>query len=166
LSFDEGVEIGIGEHLARAALAVADGDIFERADSDVAVKRLDRAAELARGRGGREEAIGRRCPRRTALPLGAVGLAVPTQFADVLQVRLDLFHAVMAAPVFPAGIGAEVIGPQPVVCRLDIDENLQSQFDLTHPLPEVVVSARLTRVRLGRFCGMWKVGHATAAPTA
>jgi len=53
LSFDEGVEIGIGEHLARAALAVADGDIFERTGSDVAVERLDRTAQLAGGLSGR-----------------------------------------------------------------------------------------------------------------
>src|SRR5262249_16627111 len=110
---DEFVEIGVGESDARALGAVTDDDVAERAGGDVAVERLDRAAELGRRLGLRAQAIGRlaRLARRTALPLGAVGLAVPTQFADVLQVRLDLFHAVMAAPVFPAGIGAEVIGP-------------------------------------------------------
>jgi hypothetical protein len=52
---NEFVEVGVGEHLARAALAVADGDIFERAGSDVAVERFDRATELGSGlRGGLE----------------------------------------------------------------------------------------------------------------
>jgi hypothetical protein len=54
---DEFVEVGVGEHLARAALAVADGDIFERAGSDVTVQRLDRAMQFAGGLGGGAETI-------------------------------------------------------------------------------------------------------------
>src|SRR5262249_31773738 len=49
---DELVEIRIGEHAALAALAVADGDIFERARLHVAVERLHRAMKLACGLGG------------------------------------------------------------------------------------------------------------------
>jgi hypothetical protein len=45
LSFDERVEIGIGEHFARALRAVADLDVAQRARCDVALQRLDRAAE-------------------------------------------------------------------------------------------------------------------------
>jgi hypothetical protein len=54
LSFDEIVEIGVGEPDAPALPAVADVDVTERAGSDVAVKRLLRAAQPARGLGGRE----------------------------------------------------------------------------------------------------------------
>jgi hypothetical protein len=46
---NEFVEVGIGEPAARAFCPVTDGDIFERAGSDVAVQRLDRAAELGGG---------------------------------------------------------------------------------------------------------------------
>src|SRR5262249_11236956 len=56
---DEGVEIAIGEHLTRAFLAVADDDVAERAGGDVTVERLDRAAELTRGLGGRAQPIRR-----------------------------------------------------------------------------------------------------------
>jgi hypothetical protein len=38
---DEFVEVGIGEHFARAALAVADGDIFERTGRDVGIEGFD-----------------------------------------------------------------------------------------------------------------------------
>jgi hypothetical protein len=38
---DELVEIGIGVHAARATLAVAKGDVFQRAGGDVAVEGLD-----------------------------------------------------------------------------------------------------------------------------
>src|SRR6516164_7785242 len=54
---DEFVEIGVGEHAALTALAVAKDDVFQRAGSDVTVERLDRAAELARSLGGRAQAV-------------------------------------------------------------------------------------------------------------
>src|SRR6516164_4159766 len=41
---NEIIEIGVGEHAARAFAAVPDDDIAERAGSDVTSKRLNRAA--------------------------------------------------------------------------------------------------------------------------
>src|SRR5262249_48521108 len=55
---DEIVEVGVGEHAARALRAVTDDDVAERAGGDVAGERLDRAAELARGLGGRARPSG------------------------------------------------------------------------------------------------------------
>ena len=84
---DEFVEIGVGEHLARALLALADADVAEIAHSNVGVKRPDRAAEfrcrLRRGletvrQGFARFVLAAGGLRRTALPLGAVCLAVPT----------------------------------------------------------------------------------------
>jgi hypothetical protein len=49
LNFNERIEIGVGEHPARALAAVTNNDIAERASSDVAFQRLDRAAELGGG---------------------------------------------------------------------------------------------------------------------
>jgi len=46
---NEIVEIGIGEHLVRALRALADDDVAEIPGSDMAVERLDRAAELGSG---------------------------------------------------------------------------------------------------------------------
>ena len=145
---DELIEIGNGELAPQALLAVTHRHIAERAGSDVAVERSDRDAELGCGFGLRAQAI---IGPRPALPLDAICLAVPTQFADVLQVRLDLFHAVMEAPVVP------VVGPQPIVFRLGVDENFQGQFDLIHPLREVD-ARRPTRVG-GNSCGMGILGH-------
>jgi hypothetical protein len=54
---DEFVEIGVGEPAALATLAVAKGDVFQRARLHVAVERLDRAAQLARGLGGRAQSV-------------------------------------------------------------------------------------------------------------
>src|SRR5262249_21211533 len=52
---DEFVEIGVSEPDAPALPAVADVDIVQRARSDVAVERLDRAVQLGGGlRGGLE----------------------------------------------------------------------------------------------------------------
>jgi hypothetical protein len=74
---DELIEIGIGEHAARAPLAVADGDVFERAGGDVAVESLDRAVQLACGLGGRSQAVRRRGNGRLrfllALAVGELG---------------------------------------------------------------------------------------------
>jgi hypothetical protein len=56
---NELVEIGVGEHAARALLAVADAHIAERARLDVAVKRAQRTAELRRRLGSRAQPIGR-----------------------------------------------------------------------------------------------------------
>jgi hypothetical protein len=43
---DELSDIGVGEHVALALLAVPQGDVFQRARGDVTVDRPDRAAEL------------------------------------------------------------------------------------------------------------------------
>jgi hypothetical protein len=51
------IEIGIGEHFARAPLAVTDGDIFERTGRDVGIEGFDRAAELGSGLGGGLEPV-------------------------------------------------------------------------------------------------------------
>jgi len=52
---DEFVEIGVSEPDAPALPAVANVDIVQRARSDVAVERLDRAVQLGSGlRGGLE----------------------------------------------------------------------------------------------------------------
>ena len=56
---DEFVEIGVGEHAAHTLPAMADIDISERAGSNMAVERLDRATQLARCLGGRAQAIRR-----------------------------------------------------------------------------------------------------------
>jgi len=57
---NELVEISVGEHLALAALAVADGDVLERAGGDVAVERLDRAVQLGGGLRGTLKPVGGR----------------------------------------------------------------------------------------------------------
>jgi hypothetical protein len=49
LGFDELVDIGVGEHAALAALAVAKGDVFQRAGGNVAVEGFHRAAEPGSG---------------------------------------------------------------------------------------------------------------------
>jgi len=103
---NELVEIGVGEHLALAALAVADGDVLERAGGDVAVERLDRATEpgsglccslesvrwgvarLARGLSGRAQAVGRRWERRRFLPLHGRFIAI-----DLATDRLERVDA-------------------------------------------------------------------------
>jgi hypothetical protein len=46
---NELVEIGVGEHAALAALAVAKGDVFQRAGGNVAVEGFHRAAEPGSG---------------------------------------------------------------------------------------------------------------------
>jgi hypothetical protein len=48
LGFNESIEVGVGEHAAHAFAAPADADISERTGRDVALERLDRAAELCR----------------------------------------------------------------------------------------------------------------------
>jgi hypothetical protein len=69
------VEIGIGEHLARALAAVADDDIAQRACGDVAVEGLHGAAESRSGLAGGAQAVGcglallTRSPRRLVLGL-------------------------------------------------------------------------------------------------
>jgi hypothetical protein len=55
---DELVKIGVCEHATPTALAVAKGDVFQRARGDVAVEGLDGAAQLACGLGRRAQAIG------------------------------------------------------------------------------------------------------------
>jgi hypothetical protein len=57
LSLNEGVEICVGEHLARALSAVADDDVANRAGGDVTVERFDGAAQLARSLGRRAQAV-------------------------------------------------------------------------------------------------------------
>src|SRR6516164_9102073 len=59
---DELFEIGIGEHEPRALPTVADEHVAERARGDVAGERPHRASELARGFGGRAQAVGRPAP--------------------------------------------------------------------------------------------------------
>src|SRR5262249_14202391 len=56
---DELIEIGVVEHAARALFAATCIDVTQRTGSNMGKQRLDRAAELARGLGGREQAIGR-----------------------------------------------------------------------------------------------------------
>src|SRR5262249_50757890 len=77
LGGNEGVEIGVGEPDAPALLAVADVDAGQRAGSDVRIERLDGAAELACGLGGRAQAIRRRGNGRlrflSALAVGELG---------------------------------------------------------------------------------------------
>jgi hypothetical protein len=52
---NEIVDVGIGEHLARALRALADDDVAEIPGSDVGVERLVRTTELGGGlRGGLE----------------------------------------------------------------------------------------------------------------
>src|SRR5215472_15530488 len=77
---DELVEIGVGEHLARALRAAPDNHVAQLARGDVAVERLDRAAEfrcrLRRGletvrQGFARFVLAAGGLRRTALPLGA-----------------------------------------------------------------------------------------------
>jgi hypothetical protein len=55
---NELVEIGVGEHLALALLAVAHVNVLERARSDVAVEGLDRAPELCRSLACSQQATG------------------------------------------------------------------------------------------------------------
>jgi hypothetical protein len=69
---DEFVEIDVCEHAPPTALAVAKGDVFQRARSNVAVQRFDRAAELGSSlRGSLEPVRGRevRLAGGTFLPL-------------------------------------------------------------------------------------------------
>jgi hypothetical protein len=56
---DEGVEVGVGEHLALALSTVADGNVAKRARRDVALDGLNRASELCRALGERLEPVGR-----------------------------------------------------------------------------------------------------------
>jgi hypothetical protein len=137
LSFDEGVEIGIGEHLARAALAVADDHVAERARFDMAVERLDRAAEfggglglrtqaikwanagLARGRAaGRAQCVGRQCLRHAALTLGGLTLPELTRagFALAVQVREYCTSSLFTTGLGRAGVvvRAEQSGNRPI----------------------------------------------------
>jgi hypothetical protein len=76
---DEIVEIGVGEHAARALAAAADVDVTQHAVGDVVAQRLDRATELSRGLGRRAQAVGR--PSSAARGLrpnwGEVFLAAP-----------------------------------------------------------------------------------------
>jgi len=60
LGFDELVDIGVGEHTALAALAMAKGDVFQRARGNVAVQRFDGAAELGSGLRGTLKPVGGR----------------------------------------------------------------------------------------------------------
>jgi hypothetical protein len=46
---DELVEVGVGEHFALTLLAMAQGDVMQRAGSDVGVERLDAAAKFGSG---------------------------------------------------------------------------------------------------------------------
>jgi len=54
---DEIVEIGVGEHLALALLAVADADVAKIPGSDVGAQRFDGAAEATCSVGRREQGI-------------------------------------------------------------------------------------------------------------
>jgi hypothetical protein len=54
---NELIEIGIGEPLARALGAVADGGVFERTACHMTVEGLDRTAELCSCFGQRSQAI-------------------------------------------------------------------------------------------------------------
>jgi hypothetical protein len=56
---DEFIEIGVGEHAARARLAVAERDVAQRAGGDVLVESFDRDAELRCGLGAGAQAVWR-----------------------------------------------------------------------------------------------------------
>ena len=94
---DELVEVGIGEHAARALRALADDDVAQIPRGDVGAQRLHRAAELARGLGGRAQAVGCRWKRRRFLMAGAerVGLCGGLGFVrrDLEQLALALAAA-------------------------------------------------------------------------
>jgi hypothetical protein len=76
---DELIEIGVGEHAPHALLAVADGHIRERAGINVAVERLDRAAELGRRLGLRAQSIGRASADGPRLARGLYGRGVDAE---------------------------------------------------------------------------------------
>src|SRR5262249_32820638 len=73
---DELIEIGVGVHAPQALRALADADVGEIARGEVGVERLDRAAQLARGLGGRGAALGRPA-RRAARARARRGVAWP-----------------------------------------------------------------------------------------
>ena len=77
LSCNEIVDVGVGEHPARTLHAVTDDHVAERTRSDVAVERLHRAMELARGLARRAQAVGRwgngRFRFLSALAVGELG---------------------------------------------------------------------------------------------
>jgi hypothetical protein len=101
---DEFVEIGVGEPAALATLAVAKGDVFQRARLHVAVERLDRAAQLARGFGGGAQAIGQRGNGwRAALTLGARGLRRYGLRLASLKAGARLFHFLDKLSKTPVG---------------------------------------------------------------
>jgi hypothetical protein len=71
LGGNEFIEIGGGNLTALALLAVADGDVFQRARLHVAVERLDATAELRCGFVRGHESVRRR-GARLALEAGCV----------------------------------------------------------------------------------------------
>jgi hypothetical protein len=82
---DEVVEIGVAEHAARALRTLADADVAEIARGNVGVKRLDRAAQLARGLGGRAQAIRR---PNAGLPLPATPAKITHLITHLTAARL------------------------------------------------------------------------------
>src|SRR5215471_15234008 len=75
LVLDEGFEVGIGKHAARALLALANADVAEIPGGDVGVERLDRATELGSGLRRSFEGV-RRGLARLARSFGAGAQAI------------------------------------------------------------------------------------------
>jgi hypothetical protein len=91
---DEIVEVGVGEHAARAFCPMTDDDVTERAGGDVAIEGFHRAAEPGSGLCGGLE------PVRWKLAQLAGGTLLPPKYKP-FAVRLQTFRTIKVLATEP-----------------------------------------------------------------